>query len=206
MTIVTVFIWLAQLFVAGIPLIWVGILAGLGCGGFFGAYFFLPHVTKRVDQFFSPAPETSQHDLYQVTKSLQAFMNGGFFGRGPGEGIVKKHIPDVHADFIFAVAGEEFGLILCLGIIFIFLFIIVRSLLRAMNESSIFVMLATTGLISQFCFQTLINMASSLHLIPTKGMTLPFISYGGSSSIALGIGMGILLSLTRKRHGFVEEI
>jgi cell division protein FtsW len=129
---------------------------------------------------------------------------GGFIGQGPGEGTVKKHLPDAHADFIFAVAGEEFGMILCLSLALIFAFIILRSFFRLFEENNMFVFLAVTGLIVQFGLQALINMASTLNLMPTKGMTLPFISYGGSSMIALAIGMGMVLGLTRRRIGHYE--
>ena len=133
-------------------------------------------------------------------------MQGGLFGRGPGEGIIKKNVPDAHADFVFAVAGEEFGLFLCLFVVILFAFIVLRSLIRAMNDSSLFIMMATAGLVIQFGLQAFVNMASALHLIPTKGMTMPFISYGGSSLIALAIAMGMLLALTRKRHGIVDVL
>ena len=206
MTIVTVATWGCQLFVAGIPLFWMVFVAGTGIVGALGAYLFLPHVTRRVDQFLDPASGDPKQDLYQITQSLEAFKNGGFFGRGPGEGIVKKHIPDAHADFVFAVAGEEFGVFVCLLIVMLFGFIVIRSYLRIVNENSLFVMLATSGIAFQFGMQSLVNMASTLHIIPTKGMTLPFVSYGGSSMLALGLGMGIVLSLTRKRYGVIDHL
>ena len=131
-------------------------------------------------------------------------MNGGFFGLGPGEGIVKKHLPDAHSDFIFAVAGEEFGLLFCLLIVGLYAFIIFRSFSDTLKSSNYFIFLSVCGLSAQFGIQALVNMASSLHLIPTKGMTLPFLSYGGSSLLALSLGMGILLNFTRKRLGYSE--
>lgn len=204
MTLVLISTWIGQLFVAGMPLIWMGILAGLGIVCLCAAYFLFPHVAKRMDQFFDPAAGDPKQDLYQVTQSLKAFTQGGLFGRGPGEGIVKKNVPDAHADFVFAVAGEEFGLFLCLFIVALFAFVVLRSLMRAMQDSSLFVMMAASGLVIQFGLQAFVNMASALHLIPTKGMTMPFISYGGSSLIALAIAMGMLLGLTRKRHGVVD--
>jgi cell division protein FtsW len=206
MTLVLVATWVVQLFIAGMPLLWMGIFAGLGVVGLCGAYFFLPHVTRRIDQFFDPNSGDPRHDLYQVTQSLEAFMQGGLFGRGPGEGVVKRHVPDAHADFVFAVAGEEFGLILCLLIVFLFCFIVVRALMRSIRDSSLFVMIATSGIAIQFGMQAFVNMASALHLIPTKGMTMPFISYGGSSLLALALAMGMLLSLTRKRHGYSDVL
>jgi len=204
MTLVIVATWIGQLFIAGMPIIWMGILAVVGGVGLCGAYFLFPHVAKRIDQFLDPTSGDPQNDLYQVNQSLEAFMNGGLFGRGPGEGIIKKHVPDAHADFVFSVAGEEFGLILCLALVGLFAFVVIRSLLRAMHESSLFIIMGTAGIAMQFGLQAFINMASALHLIPTKGMTMPFISYGGSSLLALGISMGMLLALTRRRHGLTE--
>jgi len=164
------------------------------------AYFALPHVASRIDRFLDP----QSGDSYQVDRSMDAFMNGGLWGRGPGEGTVKEYLPDAHADFIFAVAGEEFGLVVCLAIVALFAFIVLRGFSRLLQESNLFVVLAATGLFVQFGLQAVINMASSLHLMPTKGMTLPFISYGGSSLLALGLGMGMALALTRRRFGGVE--
>ena len=151
----------------------------------------------RIDHFLDP----STGDSYQVNRSLEAFANGGLWGRGPGEGTVKDYLPDAHADFVFAVVGEEFGLIVCVAIVGLFAFIVLRGLSRLLQESSLFVLLAATGLLIQFGLQAAINMASTLHLIPTKGMTLPFLSYGGSSLLALGLGMGMVLALTRRRLG-----
>lgn len=205
MSLVIIAIWIGQLFIAGMPLIWMGLLAVLGILGICGAYFLFPHVSKRIDQFFDPSSGNTSQDLYQIMKSLQAFVNGGLFGKGPGEGIVKKHVPDAHADFVFAVAGEEFGLILCIGIVVLFALIVIRSLMCAVKGNNMFTLLATAGLGMQFGLQAFVNMASSLHLIPTKGMTMPFISYGGSSMLALAIAMGMLLSLTRKRHGLLDS-
>lgn len=206
MTIVMISTWIGQLFIAGIPLFWIGFSGAIGVIGMLGAYCFLPHVARRVDQFLDPSSGDPKHDLYQVHQSLEAFKNGGLLGKGPGEGVIKKHIPDVHADFVFAVAGEEFGIFLCLFLVGLFAFVVVRTFLRVINEQSLFVILATSGIILQFGMQAVINMASTLHIIPTKGMTMPFISYGGSSMVALGIGMGMVLALTRKRHGAGELI
>lgn len=206
MTIVMVSTWVGQLFIAGIPMFWIGCTVIAGLIGLLGAYCFLPHVARRFDQFLDPSSGDPRHDLYQVTQSLEAFKNGGIFGRGPGEGVIKKHIPDAHADFVFAVAGEEFGLFLCLLLVGLFAFVVIRTLLRLINDQSLFVILATSGIILQFGMQAVINMSSTLHIIPTKGMTMPFISYGGSSMVALGIGIGMVLSLTRKRHGMTDII
>lgn len=206
MTVVTTVTWIGQLFIAGMPLFWMGLVGALGVFGLICAYFFFPHVARRIDQFLDPSTGDPKHDLYQVHQSLEAFMNGGLWGKGPGEGTVKKHIPDAHADFVFAVAGEEFGLILCTAVVGLFAFIVVRSFLRIMHENSLFVILAVCGLIIQFGTQTLVNMSSTLHIIPTKGMTMPFISYGGSSLLALAMAMGMVLALTRRRHGAAEIV
>ncbi len=193
-------VWLTQFFLAGMRLFWVAVGLAGGVIGLVGAYFTLPHVASRIDRFLDPA----SGDSYQVDRSMEAFANGGLWGRGPGEGTVKEYLPDAHADFIFAVAGEELGLIVCLLIVALFAFIVLRGFSRLLQESNLFVVLAATGLFVQFGLQAVINMASSLHLMPTKGMTLPFISYGGSSLLALGLGMGMALALTRRRIGGVE--
>jgi cell division protein FtsW len=187
-----------QLFVNGLNLVMVGGLAGLGVFGGVAAYYAFSHVRSRIDRFWDPAAG----DNWQVSRALEAFGSGGLLGRGPGEGRVKDLIPDAHADFVYAVAGEEFGMIICLLILALFGFIVLRALLRELDERDLFVVLATTGLASGFGLQAFVNMASTLHLIPTKGMTLPFISYGGSSALAVALGVGMLLALTRRRsHG-----
>ncbi|MBL4802563.1 MAG: putative lipid II flippase FtsW [Emcibacter sp.] len=193
-TILISMVWAAQFFMAGLPMIWVLGFAGLGMGGLFLAYMLIPHVTDRVDRFLFP--ESS--DTFQVDTAMNAFRSGGLFGRGPGEGAVKKILPDAHTDFIFAVTGEEFGLILCLGLICLFAVIIIRGLVNLMKETDLFVFLAASGLIMQFGLQTFINLGVNLSILPSKGMTLPFISYGGSSMLALAIGMGMVLALTRR--------
>jgi len=197
MAVVVATVWFGQFYMTGLRLYWI-VLFGLGgVGGLAAAYACLPHVRIRVDHFLDPAAG----DSYQVNRSLEAFANGGLWGRGPGEGTIKAVIPDAHADFIFAVAGEEFGLFTCLIIVSLFAFVMLRGFGRLLHETNLFVLLAATGLLVQFGLQAIINMASSLHLMPTKGMTLPFISYGGSSLLALAMGMGMLLALTRRRYG-----
>jgi len=196
-TAVIVIMWMSQLFLAGLPMIWVAILVSLGVGGLATAYFVFPHVASRVDRFLNP----ESGDNFQVDRALEAFMNGGMFGTGPGSGTVKTHLPDAHADFVFAVLGEEFGLFACLLLVIVFGFIVVRGFLRAFQDSDFFIILATTGLLVQFALQALINMASAVNLIPPKGMTLPFVSYGGSSVLAIAFGMGMVLALTRRRPG-----
>jgi cell division protein FtsW len=189
-------VFFAQLFVAGLNLFLVGVGAGLMALSGVGAFAFFPHVRSRVMRFWDPAVG----DSYQVNTALEAFGNGGLLGRGPGEGRVKDVLPDAHADFVFAVMGEEFGMIICLFVLCIFAFIVMRGLLRLLAEHDEFVILASSGLVASFGLQAFVNMASSLHLIPTKGMTLPFVSYGGSSVLAVALGMGMLLALTRRRH------
>jgi cell division protein FtsW len=188
-----------QFFLAGLPVIWVIVAIALGAAGLMGSYFVFSHVRARVDRFLDPGSGDKFTDRYQITQSLEAFVNGGMWGRGPGEGTVKSHLPDAHADFIFAVAGEEFGFILCSLIVCLFAFVVLRSLVRVMYDENLFIILAVAGLILQFGLQALINMASTLSLIPTKGMTLPFISYGGSSMMAMALNMGLVMALTRRR-------
>ena len=201
MLLVITSVFFAQFFVAGLNMVFVAILGGMGVVGAIGAYSFFPHVRSRVERFMDP----SSGDTYQIDRALEAFGNGGLMGVGPGEGRVKNALPDAHADFVFAVVGEEFGLIVCMLIITLFLFVVARGLLRLLAESDMFVILAAAGLLTQFGLQAFVNMASTLHLIPTKGMTLPFVSYGGSSAIAIAIGMGMLLALTRKRPTRTED-
>lgn len=189
--------WFAQFFLAGLPVFWVIALGALGLVGLVNAYLFFPHVSERIDGFLHP--ETA--DTYQIDRSIEAFMNGGLTGRGPGEGTVKGQLPDAHADFIFAVAGEEFGLIVCLLIAALFAFVVLRAIGRLMHENDQFVQLAAAGLATGFGLQALVNMGSALRLMPTKGMTLPFLSYGGSSLLAVSLGIGMLLALTRRRAG-----
>jgi cell division protein FtsW len=182
-----------QLFVAGIGWLWVLLLVAAGVFGAWQAYLWLPHFAERVNDFLDPTSVG-----YQVERALRAVAAGGLFGRGPGEGVQKWHLPDAHADFIFAATAEEFGIVACLALVALFAFLILRGLWRVNETADRFVQLAATGLIAQFGLQALINMAVNLNLIPTKGMTLPFISYGGSSLLALAIAMGMLLALTRR--------
>lgn len=196
MTFVVAAMWGVELFLAGLPLYLVVAVAGVMLGGGVGAYFAFEHVQLRVDRFFDPSAEG-----YQVGRALQAFRDGGLFGVGPGEGHVKDVLPDAHADFVFAVTGEEFGMIACLVIVALFTFVVVRGFSRVFKHEDMFRVLAVTGLLVQFGLQALINMASTTNLIPPKGMTLPFISYGGSSTLSLAIAVGMVLALTRSRPG-----
>ena len=188
-------VFFVQLFIGGLNILLVGVAGGGIVAAAVGAYTFFPHVRSRVTRFLDPA----SGDSYQVTTALEAFGNGGLLGRGPGEGRVKDVLPDAHADFVFAVMGEEFGLVICLLVTGLFGFIVLRGLLRLLAEQDLFIVLAATGLVTSFGLQSFVNMASSLHLIPTKGMTLPFVSYGGSSVLAVALGIGMLLALTRRR-------
>ena len=193
-------IFFAEFFVAGMPLSVIGLGIVAAGGGALAAYYLLPHFASRIDRFLDP----SSGDSYQAATALEAFMNGGLFGRGPGEGTVKEVLPDAHADFIFAVAGEELGFLACVLIVSLFMAIVLRGIARSLEAHNMFVLLAVTGLLTQFGTQAVIHMASNLSLIPTKGMTLPFISYGGSSLIGIAITMGFVLALTRKRVGLGE--
>ncbi len=186
-----------QLFLAGISFLWVGGMIVLAVGGVIAAYSLLPHVASRIDRFLDPAAG----DNYQVDKSLEAFRSGGWFGRGPGEGLVKQHIPDSHTDFIFSVAGEEFGLLFCMLIVLLFAIIVVRGFLKMGQDQDSFRVIAVGGLLAEFGIQSIVNMGVAVNLLPAKGMTLPFLSYGGSSLIAMAGGMGMMLALTRKRFG-----
>jgi cell division protein FtsW len=193
-------VWFVQFFVSGLRIFWIATLGAAGIAGLVGAYAALPHVTTRINSFLDP----SSGDTYQVDRALEAFMNGGLLGRGPGEGTVKASLPDAHSDFIFAVAGEEFGMVTCVAIILLYAFIVLRGFARVLEVDNLFVLLAAVGLATGFGLQAFVNMASTLSMIPTKGMTLPFISYGGSSLMALAFGMGMLLALTRRRAGAGE--
>ncbi|MDR1334389.1 MAG: putative lipid II flippase FtsW [Holosporaceae bacterium] len=195
MVVVTVSVWFGQLFLNGLPIFFVIVAILIGVGGFVLAYLFLPHVTARVDRFLDPAIG----DHYQINRSLEAFSNGGFLGVGPGEGIVKKHLPDAHADFVFAVLGEEFGFFVCVFVVAIIAFIVVYGMLKTIKENNAFSLIASVGLLAQFGLQSFINIASTLHIIPTKGMTLPFMSYGGSSMLASSVTFGMILALKKKK-------
>jgi cell division protein FtsW len=199
MLIVIVAVFFAQVFVAGIHWMIVACMGGLGVLGGIGIYFTMPHFRDRFDRWWSGTAAPGGRDNFQVDRAAEAFGHGGLLGTGPGEGTVKNSLPDPHTDFVFAVTGEEFGLVICMLILAVFCFVVVRGLLKLLAEQDQVVVLATTGLLAQFGLQAFINMASSLQLIPAKGMTLPFISYGGSSALAIALGMGMLLALTRRR-------
>ena len=184
----------AIMFLAGMPLLLVGVLAVLGVGGAILAYLFVGHVTSRVNRFLNP----ESGDTYQIDTAMDAFRTGGVFGVGPGEGSVKRILPDAHTDYIFAVMGEEFGMVASILLVCLFAFIVLRAFIRTHESEDQFVQLAASGLAILFGMQALINMAVNVNLIPSKGMTLPLISYGGSSMFAIALTIGMLLALTRE--------
>ena len=194
-TMLILLVWGALFFMAGMRLVWVIGLAGTAMVGLVGAYYTVPHVTRRIQRFLNPA----SGDSFNIDIATESFMRGGWFGRGPGEGTVKRILPESHTDFIFAVAAEEFGVALCLVLVALFAFIVIRALMRALRNDDPFARFAATGLAMLFGMQSAINMSVNLHLIPAKGMTLPFISYGGSSMLSLAYGIGMLLALTREQ-------
>jgi cell division protein FtsW len=194
-TMLIVLVWGALFFMAGMRMIWVFGLAVTAAAGLTVAYFTVSHVAKRINRFLDPA----SGDTFNVSIALESFRSGGWFGRGPGEGTIKRILPEAHTDFVFAVAAEEFGVVLCLMLVALIAFIVMRGLIRAMNNEDHFARFAAAGLTMLFGMQSAINMAVNLHLIPAKGMTLPFISYGGSSMISIAYAMGMLLALTRER-------
>jgi cell division protein FtsW len=194
-TVLLTLAWGALFFLSGLRWIWTVGLSSAAAVGLLAAYKLIPHVAIRFQRFAN----RGSGDTFQIDTSLESFMRGGWFGRGPGEGTVKRILPDSHTDFIFAVAAEEFGLVLCLILLGLFAFIVLRALTHALRENDAFTRLAVAGLALLFGFQSAIAMAVSLSLVPAKGMTLPFVSYGGSSLISLAFGMGMLIALTRKR-------
>ena len=201
MTVVITLVWATQFFMAGLRLSIVAAIGVFMVVGLIFIYLTFPHVTSRIDRFLDP----SAGDTYQVDKALEAFGRGGLLGSGPGQGDVKRVLPDAHADFIYAVSGEELGLIITLLLTGLFLTVTVRGLTCALKQDNLFIRLAIAGLSVQFGGQALIHMGSSLQLLPAKGMTLPFVSYGGSSLLSLGLAVGMLLALTRadtrRSHG-----
>ena len=185
---------IGQFFIAGLPLIWVLIAIILFTSGTFAAYKIFPHVASRIHSFLNPEDNLS----YQVEKSIESYANGGIFGKGPGEGSVKLVLPDSHTDFIFAVAAEEMGAVFCTIVIALFAAILIRAMIRISNIKDLFIIYTIAGIMMYFGIQSIFNIGVTLHLFPTKGMTLPFISYGGSSALSFAIAIGIYLSLTKK--------
>ncbi|MDW5313144.1 putative lipid II flippase FtsW [Rhizobium sp. PL01] len=193
-TILTTAVWGGMFFMAGMPWLWIVVLGGSAVGGLVVAYTVLPHVAGRIDRFM-----TGEGDTFQVDTALQAIIRGDWFGQGPGEGIVKRIIPDSHTDFIFSVAAEEFGIVFCMVIVLIFAFLVMRGLSHAFRERNDFTRFAVAGLVLQIGIQSMINIGVNLQLLPAKGMTLPLISYGGSSMVAICVTAGFILALTRHR-------
>jgi cell division protein FtsW len=198
-TMLVAVVWTALFFLAGLHWFWVVAVGGMGMAGGFTVFKLSPHVHERVLRFLDPDSTGGLVDTFQVDTALQSILSGGWLGRGPGEGVYKRILPDAHTDFVFAVTGEEFGMIACMALIAFFAFIVLRALFLAARNPDPFCRLAAAGLTVMFAVQSWINMAVNLRAMPAKGMTLPFISYGGSSLLALGLGMGFLIATTRKR-------
>lgn len=194
-TVLVSMVWGALYFVSGQPMVGGIVIAVLGVVGLAVAYVVFPHVQYRVEKFLNPNPG----DHSQVDRAMQSFTEGGFFGRGPGEGTIKTVLPDAHTDFIFAVVAEEYGVIACLALLCAFTFIVIRAFRRVRHETDGSIRYAVIGLALLFALQAYINMGVNIGLLPAKGMTLPFVSSGGSSLIAISITVGMLLALTRKR-------
>ena len=192
-TIIFSLMWMALLMLSGVSGKAIGWLVAAGVLGVVAAYLCYPVATLRIDNFLF-----AHGDTYQVDSARRTLTAGGLFGLGPGAGQAKFHLPEPHTDYIFSVIGEEFGMIACLAIAAIYLAIVVRVFIKLLHEEDTFLLLASAGLTCQFGVQALINMAVNVQIAPSKGMTLPFISYGGSSMIALSIGFGLLLAFTRK--------
>lgn len=193
-TMLVVATWGLLFFMAGMPWLWViggGVLTAALMGT---AYFAFPHVAGRIDRFL-----TGEGDNFQVDTATEAIVAGGWLGKGPGEGSVKGILPDSHTDFVFAVIAEEFGIALCLVIVAVFGFVVLRGLIWSLRERDDFTRFAVSGLVMLFGLQAFINMGVNLRLLPAKGMTLPFVSSGGSSMMAMALGMGMVLALTRVR-------
>jgi cell division protein FtsW len=194
-TMLITLVWGALFYMAGMRFIWMLGLGVTATAGLLAAFYTVPHVAQRIRRFLDPA----SGDTFNIDIATESFVRGGWFGRGPGEGTIKRILPEGHTDFVFAVAAEEFGVALCLVLVALFAFIVIRTLVKAMRDEDPFIRFAAAGLAILFGLQSTINMAVNLHLMPAKGMTLPFISYGGSSLISLAYGMGMMIALTRER-------
>ncbi|WP_136656306.1 putative peptidoglycan glycosyltransferase FtsW [Nitratireductor sp. XY-223] len=192
-TILVAIAWGTLFFMAGMPWFWIILLACAAIGLFVSAYFVFPHVAGRIDRFL-----TGEGDTHQVDTAREAIVRGDWLGQGPGEGTIKRILPDSHTDFIFSVAAEEFGIIFCLVLVLVFAYIVLRGLSHASREGDEFTRLAIAGLTMLIGLQSMIHIGVNLELLPAKGMTLPLISYGGSSMLAISITAGFLLALTRR--------
>jgi len=193
-TILTTAVWGGMFFMAGMPWLWIILMGGVSVSGVFAAYSLFPHVAARIDKFM-----TGEGDTFQVDTAREAIISGGWQGLGPGEGIVKRILPDSHTDFVFSVAAEEFGIVFCMILVSLFAFVVMRGLAHSFREKNDFNRLAVAGLVLQIGLQSMINIGVNLELLPAKGMTLPLISYGGSSQIAICVTAGFILALTRQR-------
>ncbi|MDQ0561392.1 cell division protein FtsW [Rhizobium mesoamericanum] len=193
-TILTTAVWGGMFFMAGMPWVWIILLGAGGVGGLVSAYYIFPHVALRIDKFL-----TGEGDTFQIDTAREAIIRGDWFGQGPGEGIVKRIIPDAHTDFIFSVAAEEFGIVFCMALVALFSVLVLRGLSHAYKERNDFNRFAVAGLVLQIGIQSIINVGVNLELLPAKGMTLPLISYGGSSMVAICVTAGFILALTRHR-------
>ncbi|HEY8578367.1 MAG TPA: putative peptidoglycan glycosyltransferase FtsW, partial [Beijerinckiaceae bacterium] len=200
-TVLICVVWAGLFFMAGLHWLWVGGIGGIGAAGALFAYQFLPHVRARFDKFLNATdgPATHPGSSFQSDIAVDSFVQGGWFGKGPGEGTLKRILPDSHTDFIFAVTGEEFGVLASLVVMLVFACIVMRGFAVATRNEDPFCRFATAGLVMLFGLQSAINMGVNLHLLPAKGMTLPFISYGGSSLLSVALGMGFLIAVTRRR-------
>src|SRR5436190_3015715 len=199
-TMLIALVWGALFYMAGMRVIWVVGLAGAAGAGLIAAFFTVPHVAQRINRFLDPA----SGDTFNIDIATESFLRGGWFGRGPGEGTIKRVLPEGHTDFVFAVAAEEFGIVLCLVLVALFAFIVIRALVKASGNDDPFIRFATAGSAMLFGLQSAINMAVNLHLMPAKGMTLPFISYGVLWMNTIAWAMGILLALTRVSPRMVQ--
>nr|WP_245396324.1 putative lipid II flippase FtsW [Jiella sonneratiae] len=196
--------WGGLVFMAGLSWLWIVILGGFGAVGAVSAYVMFDHVASRVNRFW-----TGEGDTFQTDRAREAILNGGWLGQGPGEGTVKRLLPDSHTDFAFSVLAEEFGIVACMALASLFAFVVLRGLSTALKQRDPFVRLSICGLVFIFGLQSIINMAVNLQLMPAKGMTLPFISYGGSSMLAIAMSAGFILALTRKRaenRSFTDQL
>jgi len=196
-TVIFVAVWAVLLMLSGISLRAIGGLGAAGIGCLVLVYMFYANGRDRINQFLGLSADAAGGPT-QVDLAATTITHGGLIGVGPGGGQAKFHLPEAHTDYIFSVVGEEFGLLACIAIALVYLAIVVRVLLRLLDEEDPFVVLASAGLVAQMALQAIINMGVNTQLFPSKGMTLPFISYGGSSMIALSLGVGLLLAFTRR--------
>ncbi|MCP5405062.1 MAG: cell division protein FtsW [Pseudomonadaceae bacterium] len=191
-------VWFAQVFMAGLPLLWLAPLVAAGMLVVVGAYTMLPHVRDRLERFVNPEGS----DTYQVDQAYEAITSGHLWGRGAGEGVVKHTLPDAHTDFVFAVIVEEFGIVVGILLMLVFATLVVRGFSRLLKQDDVFSLLAGGGFLTLICLHVVVNVGVALHVLPTTGMTLPFMSYGGSSILAMAMTMGFVLALLRKRRSF----